>query len=84
MIKTFSLDLNLLKFWFKLSLESSNCRKLLFNFYKARSIESRISAKISKCKKAITYPFEAQIAIPFFPIFKGHHKLTLGRVFRVI
>ena len=82
MIKTFSLDLNLLKVWFKLSLESSNCRKLLFNFCKAQLIESRRSAKISKRKKAITYPFKAQIAIRFFPIFKGHYKLTLGRVFK--
>ena len=31
MIKTFILDLNLLKVCFNVSLESSNCRKLLFN-----------------------------------------------------
>ena len=31
MIKTFSLGLDLLKVWFNVSLESSNCRKLLFN-----------------------------------------------------
>ena len=41
MIKTFSLGLDLLKVWFNVSLESSNCRKLLFNFYKARSIEEK-------------------------------------------
>ena len=40
MIKTFSLGLDLLKVWFKLSLESSNCKKFLFNFCKARSIEN--------------------------------------------
>ena len=77
MIKTFSLGLDLLKVWFKFSLKSSNYKKLLFNFYKARlienwirSIESRISAKISKCKMTITYPFEAQIAIRFFQYLK--------------
>ena len=66
MIKTFCLGLDLLKVWFKLSLESSNCIKLLFNFYKAQSIEnyiqsieSRKSAKISKRTKAITYPFKS-------------------------
>ena len=57
MIKTFSLDLDLLKVWFNLSLESE-------------SIESRRSAKISKRKKAITYPFEAQITISFFQYLK--------------
>ena len=73
MIKTFSLGLDLLKVWFKLSLELRNCKKLLFNLCKAQSIENYIrsiescrKAKISKHKKAITYPFEAQITIPFF------------------
>ena len=40
-IKTFSLDLGLLKVWFDVSLESSNCRKLLFNSCKVRSIENQ-------------------------------------------
>ena len=40
MIKTFSLGLDMLKFWFKVRLESSNCRKLPFIFCKARSIEN--------------------------------------------
>ena len=40
MIKTFSLGLDLLKVWFKFSLESSNYKKLLFNFYKAQLIEN--------------------------------------------
>ena len=35
-----------------------------------RLIENRISEKISKCKKAITYPFEAQIASRFFQYLK--------------
>ena len=39
-IKTFSLGLGLLKVWFDVGLESSNCRKLLFNSCKARSIEN--------------------------------------------
>ena len=39
--------------------------------------------KINKRKKAITYSFEAQITNRFFPVFKGHYKLTLGRVLRV-
>ena len=38
--------------------------------------------KISKHKKPITCLFEAQITILFFPVFKGHYKLTLDRVFR--
>ena len=77
MIKTFSLGLDLLKVWFKLRLESSNCQKLLFNFYKARSIKNYIRSiesckltKISKRKKATTYLFEAQIAIYFFQYLK--------------
>ena len=39
-----------------------------FDWYSigARLIESRISAKISKHKKAITYSFETQIASRFF------------------
>ena len=41
MIKTFSLGLDLLKVWFNVSLESNNCRKLLFNFCKTRSTEIR-------------------------------------------
>ena len=47
-----------------------------------RLIESCLSTKISKRKKSITFPFEAQIAIYFFAVFKGHYKLTLGGVFR--
>ena len=39
-IKTFSLGLGLLKVWFDVSLESSNCRKLLFNSCKVRSIKN--------------------------------------------
>ena len=38
--------------------------------------------KISKRKKPITWPFEAQIVSRFFPVFKGHYKLTLDGVFR--
>ena len=34
------------------------------------SIENRISAKISKRKKPITWPFEAQIASRFFQYLK--------------
>ena len=41
MIKTFNLDLGCSKCMFNVKLESSNCRKLLFNFCKARSIETR-------------------------------------------
>ena len=41
MIKTFSLGLDLLKVWFNVSLELSNCRKLLFNFCTARLIEEQ-------------------------------------------
>ena len=70
MIKTFSLGLDLLKVWFKLSLELRNCRKLLFNFCKAQSIESCRSVKINKRKKAITSLFESQIAIRFFQYLK--------------
>ena len=44
--------------------------------------KSHIS-KISKRKKAITNLFEAQIASRFFPVFKGHYKLSLGGVLRV-
>ena len=66
MIKTFILGLDLLKVWFKLSLELSNYRKLLFNFYKAQLIESRRLAKIIKHKKVMTYLFEALITIRFF------------------
>ena len=40
-IKTFSLRFGLLKVWFDVSLESSNCRKLLFNSCKPRSIENQ-------------------------------------------
>ena len=39
--QTFSLILDLLKVCLCVKLESSNCRKLLFNFCKARSIKSR-------------------------------------------
>ena len=46
-----------------------------------RLIESCLSTKISKRKKSITFSFEAQIAIYFFAVFKGHYKLTLGGVF---
>ena len=42
MIKTFILGLDLLKVWFNVNLESSNCSKLLFNFCKARSIEKQV------------------------------------------
>ena len=59
MIKTFSLGLDLLKVWFNVSLKSSNCWKLLFNFCKARSIKdltrlmknrgSEIFCRIFKC-----------------------------------
>ena len=35
-----------------------------------RLIENRISAKSAKCKKAITYPFKAQIASRFFQYLK--------------
>ena len=44
--------------------------------------KSHIS-KISKYKKAITYPFEAQIASRFFLVFKGHYKLTFRGVLKV-
>ena len=40
MIKTLNLGLDLLKVWFNVSFEFSNCKKLLFNFCKARSIEN--------------------------------------------
>ena len=39
MIKTFSLVLDLLKVCFNVSLESSNCKKIIVQFYKAQSIE---------------------------------------------
>ena len=45
-------------------------------------VKSRISSKISKLKRHITCPFEAQTTIPFFPVFKRHYKLTLGLVFK--
>ena len=38
--------------------------------------------KISKHKKLITCPVEAQIVIPFFPVFIGHYKLNLDGIFR--
>ena len=38
MVKTFSLGLEVLKVWFNVRLESSNYRKLLFNFCKAQLI----------------------------------------------
>ena len=38
--------------------------------------------KINKRKKPITFPFEAQIVIHFFLVFKGHYKLNLDGVFR--
>ena len=41
-----------------------------------QSVESRISSKISKLKRHITCPFEAQTTIPFFPVFKRHYKLV--------
>ena len=44
--------------------------------------KSHIS-KINKRKKAITYPFEAQIASRFFSVFKGHYKLTFRGVLKV-
>ena len=66
MIKTFILGLDLLKVWFKLSLELSNYKKLLFNFCKAQLIESRRLAKIIKHKQVMTYLFEALITIRFF------------------
>ena len=47
-----------------------------------RSIRSHKLAKISKHKKPKTCPFKTQIAIPFFPIFKGYYKLTLEVVYR--
>ena len=55
MIKTFSVGLYLLKVWFNVNLELSNCRKLLFNFCKAQLIENRGSGifyRISKLAQA--------------------------------
>ena len=42
----------------------------LFHSIGTRLIESRISAKINKCKNAITWPFEAQIVHNFFHYLK--------------
>ena len=42
----------------------------LFHSIGTRSIENRISAKISKHKKPITWLFEAQIASRFFQYLK--------------
>ena len=55
----------------KSGMKKNELQAISFNWYLIdtcdfRSIENRISAKISKRKKAITWPFESQIASRFF------------------
>ena len=70
MIKTFSLGLDLLKVWFNVSLESSNCRKLPFNFYKARSIENRGSGIFYRISKSAQAYMTCRVMC-FTPSIKG-------------
>ena len=54
----------------KLKLRMKKISYKLFRSIGTRSIENLISAKISKRKKPITWPFEAQIASRFFQYLK--------------
>ena len=77
MIKTFNLGLDLFKVWFNISLKSSNCKKLLFNFCKTRSIENRrseIFCRISKCS-----PSPYDLVKCFTPNIKGKTLVTLEK-----
>ena len=56
MIKTFSLSLDLLKVWFNVSLELSNCKKLLFNFCKAQSIEEQARPIETNIYRILSWP----------------------------
>ena len=75
MIKTFSLGLDVLKVWFDVSLELSNCRKLLFNFYKARSIESRASVIFCRIIKPAQAHMTCKVKC-FTPSIKGKTLVT--------
>ena len=54
----------------KLKFEMKKMSYKLFGSIDTWSIENHISAKISKRKKPITWPFEAQIASRFFQYLK--------------
>ena len=61
MIKTFSLDLDLLKVCFNVSLESSNCRKLLFNSTRLDQLKNRLDrARIADHKFSAVFSNTAQ------------------------
>ena len=61
MIKTFILDLNLLKVCFNVSLESSNCRKLLFNSTRLDRSKNRLNrSKIADQKVSAVFSNTAQ------------------------
>ena len=61
MIKTFVLYLNLLKVCFNVSLESSNCRKLLFNSARLDRSKNRLDrSKIADQKVSIVFSNAAQ------------------------
>ena len=61
MIKTFILDLNLLKVCFNVSLESSNCRKLLFNSTTLDRSKNRLNrSKIADQKVSAVFSNTAQ------------------------
>ena len=55
----------------KLKFEMKKMSYKLFGLIGTRSVENHISAKISKRKKPITWPFEAQIASRFFQYLKN-------------
>ena len=61
MIKTFSLGLDLLKVWFNVRLESSNCRKLLFNSARLDQLKNRLDrARIADHKFSAVFSNTAQ------------------------
>ena len=59
----------------KFGIKTNELQAIWFDWYSIdvsdfRSIQNRISTKISKGKKAITWPFEAQIVSRFFQYLK--------------
>ena len=82
MIKTFSLGLDLLKVCFSVSLESSNCRKLLFNSSRLDQSKNRLDrSKIADQKFSTVFSNATQAHMTcrvkcYTPSLKGKTQAT--------